>query len=161
MTEQAPVLIRPVEKRDREAVKALVSEVLKEFGFSAEVGGVERDLAEMDSRYAGSRAGFWVAELAGGVVGTVAVRPKDETVCEIKRLYLQPGLRGSGLGQRLYEHAEDFARRAGYRSIWLDSSRRFSRAHALYRRNGFKLVEHIDNAWEDDVYEKLLRTDPS
>jgi GNAT superfamily N-acetyltransferase len=147
---------RPVEERDYDALKALVAEVLGEFGFSAEVGGVERDLRELDSRYGGVRAGFWVAELAGQVVGSIAVRPKDERTCEIKRLYLRPGQRGTGLGQQLYEHAEAFARQAGYQRIWLDSSRRFYRAHALYRRNGFTLVEHLDNEWEDDVYEKTL-----
>jgi GNAT superfamily N-acetyltransferase len=152
----SPASIRPVEERDYDALKALVAEVLGEFGFSAEVGGVERDLRELDSRYGGVRAGFWVAELAGQVVGSIAVRPKDERTCEIKRLYLRPGQRGTGLGQQLYEHAEAFARQAGYQRIWLDSSRRFYRAHALYRRNGFTLVEHLDNEWEDDVYEKTL-----
>jgi GNAT superfamily N-acetyltransferase len=84
------------------------------------------------------------------------VRPKEGATCEIKRLYLRADLRGAGLGQALYEHAERFARAAGYARIWLDSSRRFARAHRLYRRNGFVLVESLDNDWEDDVYEKTL-----
>jgi putative acetyltransferase len=97
-----------------------------------------------------------VLDADGEVVGTVAIRPKDESTCEIKRLYLHPDARGGGLGQRLYEHAEAFARRAGYGRIWLDSSRRFTRARKLYERNGFELLEEVDNAWEDNVYEKRL-----
>lgn len=150
------MIIREYQPGDRDAVIALVSRVLGEFGFESNVAGVERDLREAHERYAGDRAGFWVLEDAGEVVGTVAVRPKDERTCEIKRLYLRPDVRGAGLGQRLYEHAESFARRAGYARIWLDSSRRFTRARKLYERNGFVLLEEVDNAWEDNVYEKRL-----
>ena len=148
--------LRPVEPRDRAIVARLVGEVLAEHGFTLAMGGLERDLAEAHERYAGGRAGFWVAEVDGEVVGTVAVRPKDDRVCEIKRLYLRADQRGRGLGQTLYEHAERFAREAGYEAIWLDSSRRFAKAHKLYARNGFVLLEQIDNDWEDNVYEKRL-----
>jgi GNAT superfamily N-acetyltransferase len=76
--------------------------------------------------------------------------------CELKRLYVDASARGHGLGQRLYEHAEAFARSAGYAAIWLDSSRRFTQARRLYARNGFVLLEERDNDWEDNVYEKRL-----
>jgi GNAT superfamily N-acetyltransferase len=150
------VRIRALAAADVAAVTELVAAVLGEFGFTAQVGGVERDLAEVRDRYGGATAGFWVAERDGVVVGTVAVRPKEGRTCELKRLYLRPDERGTGLGQRLYEHAEAFARATGYERIWLDSSRRFARAHKLYQRNGFVLLESLDNDWEDDVYEKRL-----
>jgi hypothetical protein len=150
--------IRALEPADVPAVTQLVVDVLGEFGFTAQVGGVERDLHEMPERYGGTTAGFWVADHAGVVVGTVAIRPKDEgRTCELKRLYVRPDQRGTGLGQRLYAHAETFARSAGYERIWLDSSRRFARAHRLYERNGFVLLESLHNDWEDDVFEKDLR----
>jgi GNAT superfamily N-acetyltransferase len=154
----AGAVLRALESADLPAVTQLVTEVLAEFGFTAQVGGVERDLREVHERYGGTTAGFWVAELGGAVVGTVAIRPKEEgRVCELKRLYVRPSQRGTGLGQRLYEHAEAFARAAGYERMWLDSSRRFARAHRLYVRNGFVLVQSLDNDWEDDVFEKDLR----
>ena len=84
------------------------------------------------------------------------MRPKQNRTCELKRLYVRADRRGYGLGQALYEHAEAFARRAGYDRIWLDSSRRFGKAHRLYERNGFVLVERLDNEWEDNVYERSL-----
>jgi GNAT superfamily N-acetyltransferase len=148
--------IRDFNTADTPAVVALVTSVLAEFGFTTKVESVERDLREASERYAGGRAALWVAEHDGEIVGTVAVRPKEAATCEIKRLYLRPDKRGAGLGQALYAHAEAFARAAGYERIWLDSSRRFQRAHKLYERNGFVLVEQIDNDWEDNVYEKQL-----
>ncbi len=150
------VTIRPYRGDDADAVRSLVAAVLAEFGFGHALGGVERDLAEIAARYGVEGAGFWVAVDDETVVGTVAIRPKEGRTCELKRLYLSPDRRGQGLGQRLYDHAEGFARSAGYDAIWLDSSRRFVGAHRLYERNGFTLVERVDNDWEDNLYEKRL-----
>jgi putative acetyltransferase len=153
------LVVRAYDVRDRAVVMRLVGDVLAEHGFTLAMGGLEQDLGEAHERYAGGRAGFWVAEIAGEVVGTVAVRPKpekDDRTCEVKRLYLRADQRGRGLGQALYEHAERFARQAGYERIWLDSSRRFAKAYKLYARNGFVLLEEIENDWEDNVYEKRL-----
>jgi putative acetyltransferase len=149
--------IRECTARDRAAVTALVEGVLAEYGFPPEqVGSLARDLDALGTLYAGPRARFWVAEVDGALVGTIAVRPKDDRTCEVKRLYLRPDQRGKGLGQALYAHAEAFARAAGYGAIWLDSSRRFAAAHRLYERNGFVLIEHVPNEWDDAVYEKRL-----
>jgi hypothetical protein len=70
---------------------------------------------------------------------------------------VNPGARGLGIGQLLYMHGETFARSAGYEKMWLDSSRRFTQARRLFERNGFVLVEELDNDWEDNVYEKASR----
>jgi putative acetyltransferase len=146
---------------DRDELTRLIVTTLAEFGFAPDMGGLDADLAAIAERYAPPRGTFVIAELEGHVVGSVAVRERiasDTGVCELKRLYVSPLARGHGLGQRLYEHAESFARAAGYRRIWLDSSRRFTAARRLYERNGFVLLEELDNDWEDNVYEKTLRT---
>jgi putative acetyltransferase len=148
--------IRPYQPADLAPVRALIAGVLHEFGFAFAVGGLESDLQAIDARYGSARAGFWVAEAAGVIGGTVAIRPKSAETCELKRLYVSVAERGSGLGQKLYAHAEACARAAGYQRIWLDSSRRFAKAHRLYARNGFVLLESLDNEWEDNVYEKEL-----
>lgn len=148
--------LRPFVQADLEAIAALIGETLTEFGFASEIGGLRADLAEAELRYSGPRAGFWVAQDAAELVGCVAIRPKDDDTCELKRLYLRRDARGRGLGQRLYAHAEAFAREAGYHRIWLDSSRRFAAARRLYERNGLVLLRELDNDWEDNVYEKSL-----
>jgi putative acetyltransferase len=149
--------IRDLAPADVPAVARLVVGTLAEFGFSSQVGGVEKDLASVLETYRAPTGGFWVAEgEAGDVVGTVAIRPKEARTCELKRLYVRTDRRGEGLGDRLYGHAEAFARRAGYDRIWLDSSRRFAKAHRLYLRHGFVLLESLQNDWEDDVFEKRL-----
>jgi GNAT superfamily N-acetyltransferase len=156
MNVESAASIRDYRPADRTSVVSLVVEVLGEFGFTTKVGGVESDLREIEERYAGAQAGFWVAEACGAIVGTAAIRPRDGETCELKRLYVRAPFRGTGLGQRLYDYAEAFARSAGYARIWLDSSRRFAKAHRLYERNGFVLLTRLDNDWEDNVYEKRI-----
>ena len=150
------VHIRDYTLSDAEPVLALILSVLAEYGFAPGIGEVHRDLELVALRYGQDRSRFWVAERNGALVGTVAVRPKDALTCELKRLYVNPAMRGLGIGQLLYLHGETFARSAGYEKMWLDSSRRFTQARLLYERNGFVLVEELDNDWEDNVYEKAL-----
>lgn len=151
-----PFVIRPFLSADVDAVTRIVVDGLAEHGLASKAEHVARDLRDAHVRYVPPEAGFWVAEIDGVVVGTVAVRAKEGRTCELKRLYLRADRRGHGDGQRLYAHAEAFARGAGYDRIWLDSSRRFDKARRLYERNGFALLEEIDNDWEDNVYEKRL-----
>lgn len=150
------ITLRALRPDDVERVLELALATLSEFGLAGNAASVRRDVEDVASTYAPPRGGFWVAELDGAVVGSVAVRPKEGRTCELKRLYLAPSARGRGLGQVLYVHAETFARAAGYDRIWLDSSRRFVAARKLYERNGFVLVAELENDWEDNVYEKAL-----
>jgi len=150
------VHIREFVADDVDGVARLVVSTLAEFGFSSQLGAVERDLSSVAETYCRPRGAFWVAEDEGAIVGTVAIRPKGAGTCELKRLYVRADCRGTGLGERLYQHAEAFARGAGYERIGLDSSRRFAKAHRLYLRNGFVLLESLDNDWQDDVFEKTL-----
>jgi putative acetyltransferase len=148
--------IRDYEAADLAVVLEIIEAALVEHGFARNVGGLRRDLETLEGRYDQARAGFWVAELHGGIVGAVALRPKDETTCELKRLYVRSAMRGYGIGRALFAHAEAFARSAGYARIWLDSSRRFKAARRLYEKSGFVLLEELANDWEDNVYEKSL-----
>jgi GNAT superfamily N-acetyltransferase len=154
--------VRDYTAADATKVLELITTILGEHGFSPDKGGLLDDLAASGERYGAPRGGFWVADLDGDVLGTVAIRPKEGDTCELKRLYVRADARRIGLGQLLYAHAEAFARGAGYQAIWLDSSRRFEKARRLYERNGFVLTAELDNDWEDNVYEKRLsaRTEP-
>ncbi|WP_084520172.1 GNAT family N-acetyltransferase [Nocardia mexicana] len=57
---------------------------------------------------------------------------------EIKRMYVEPDLRRSGIASQVLGHLEEGARRAGYRAAILDTGSKQVAAHALYEACGYR-----------------------
>jgi ribosomal protein S18 acetylase RimI-like enzyme len=56
---------------------------------------------------------------------------------ELKRLYVDPALHGSGVARALMDHAIELARRRGAQTLYLGVWRHNHRAIAFYRKYGF------------------------
>lgn len=86
----------------------------------------------------GPRSVFLVARDAAGVaVGCGALRPIDDDVAEVKRMYARPGSRA---GVRLLGELERRALGFGYRAIWLETRKVNGRAVAFYERHGYRVI---------------------
>ena len=73
--------------------------------------------------------------------GCVALRPVDASTAEMKRLYVRPAARGSGVGRALAHAAVSEARELGFSRIVLDTiAERMEQAVALYRSMGFREI---------------------
>jgi putative acetyltransferase len=102
--------------------------------------GFEAELARLPGEYAPPKGELLLALWTGQPVGCVALRPLDELICEMKRLYVQPELRAHGIGRMLVQRILEVGKTLGYRSMRLDSLPSMTAAIPLYRRFGFRDV---------------------
>jgi GNAT superfamily N-acetyltransferase len=124
----------------------LFEEYAGSLGIALDFQGFERELVELPGRYAAPGGALWLAIADGRAIGCVGLRPLRADLCEIKRLYVQPAFRGTGLGRRLAETVLAEAGRIGYRRVCLDTLPSMGGAIALYRVLGFTEIEpYCDN----------------
>ena len=71
------------------------------------------------------------------IVGSVGVDRVGDGTAELHRLYLDPAMRGRGLGEALVNTVLDWCRTHGVARLVLWSDTRFTHAHRLYLRTGF------------------------
>lgn len=93
------------------------------------------------------------------LAGTVAVRKLDNYTCEMKRLYVRPEARGTGMGKLLVEKALDEAKHLGFTKMRLDNSKSaMEKANALYKALGFYEIDRYNENFVPDAYfmEKVL-----
>jgi putative acetyltransferase len=92
-----------------------------------------------DAQVAGDGA-FVVAYLGGAAVGCGAVRRLDEATAELKRMYVDPSVRGRGIGRALIEALEREARLLGATRIVLETGTRLAPAIRLYEGMGYARI---------------------
>jgi putative acetyltransferase len=136
--------IRPIEARDDAAVAAIIRKVMPEFG--ADGPGFAFHDAEVDtmsSAYARPRCAYFVIERDGVVQGGAGVAPLDggeADVCELRKMYFLPTLRGLGAGRAAMERCLDAARAFGFKRCYIETLTGMDAAQHLYMAHGFRRI---------------------
>jgi DNA-binding MarR family transcriptional regulator/GNAT superfamily N-acetyltransferase len=98
-----------------------------------------------------------VAHLREEPIGCGAIKFHENTVGELKRMWVAQRARGLGLGRRLLEALEGKAREAGMTVIHLETNRTLIEAIELYRHSGYQEVEAFnDEPYAHHWFEKRL-----
>lgn len=133
-----PALIRNADgPGDVATARALFEEYQQSLGFSLCFQNFDEELATLPGAYAPPGGRLLLAYSGDEPTGCIALRKIGEEICEMKRLWVRPASRGTGLGRRLVEEILREARGLGYRSIRLDTLPSMTAAQALYVSLGF------------------------
>jgi putative acetyltransferase len=137
--------LRPITPADDAAVAGIIRTVMPEFGASGPGFAIhDPEVDGMCAAYDRPGAAYFVVEAGGRVLGGGGVAPLDggpEGVCELRKMYFLPELRGLGAGAALMAHCLDAARRLGHRQCYLETLRGMDAAQKLYERTGFRRLD--------------------
>ncbi|KAF2137926.1 uncharacterized protein K452DRAFT_278036 [Aplosporella prunicola CBS 121167] len=99
-------------------------------------------------------------------VGCIALRditPASSTsvshrrIAEVKRLYVRPAGRGSGVGKKLVKGILDTARQLGYAEVLLDTLPNMEGAIKLYTQSGFvETQKYYDTTLEETIFMRCV-----
>ena len=85
------------------------------------------------------------------------LRPLEDDICEIKRMYVVPDARSRGIGRALLQALEDAAREIGYRRVRLDAGPAQTHSKTLFAATGYVEIEPYNaNHIADYFAEKRL-----
>jgi len=141
----AEVVSVGADRQRLQAFERLVREYQAWLPEDLRVASLEDEIAQLIDRYGGES--LLLGYVGDRAAGCVVLHRRDPETAEIKRLYVAPAARGSGLGRALARAAIERAREAGMKRIVLDTHRsRLEAAYGLYRALGFRECEPYGEA---------------
>jgi ribosomal protein S18 acetylase RimI-like enzyme len=141
---------------DRATVESLFREYVASLAEDISFQNVDDELASLPGKYARPTGVVLLARHGDEAAGAIAYRMVEPGVAEMKRLYVRPAFRGTGLGRELAHELIEDARAQGYRTMLLDTLGSMSAARALYRDLGFAPVApYYDNPLPGVMYMAL------
>jgi GNAT superfamily N-acetyltransferase len=124
------------------ATRTLFQEYEAGLGISLCFQNFEQELKNLPGDYASPDGRLLLVVEDDELAGCIAMRKLSDGVCEMKRLFVRPGYRASGLGRFLAESIIDEARKLGYTHMRLDTiPGKMDKAIALYQSLGFGEIE--------------------
>lgn len=125
-----------------EHARTLFNEYQADLGISLCFQNFDQELANLPGDYAPPDGRLLLATAGDQLAGCIAIRKLGPGFCEMKRLFVRPTHRGTGLGRVLVNSIIDEARKLGYTHMRLDTlPGRMDRAIELYRSIGFVEIE--------------------
>ncbi len=130
--------IRKFNKGEEETVINIVEETLLSYGLLIDLEKTDVDLLDIEKYYFKNNGWFAVIEFDGNIVGSYGLFRIDDSSCELRKMYLQQGFQGKGIGHLMMNNAIEKAKELGYSSVMLETNRLLDRAIKLYEKYGFK-----------------------
>ena len=144
------IVVRPARVDELVQVGELTYEAYAAEGFVGPDDGYAAQLRDAAGR--AGEAELYVAELGGGLAGTVTFCPEGSAWCEVaaagegefRMLAVSPAARRQGVAAALTSACIERARELGYLALVLCSMTSQTKAQRLYERLGFRRTPALD-----------------
>jgi len=137
------IMLKIVEANTKELIenaKGLIREYAQSLEFDLGFQDFAMEMENFPGQYASPRGCLYVALDENEPIGCVALRDIGQGICEMKRLYVRPYVRGQKVGKLLAEIVIKAARDMGYDFMRLDTIPSMKQANMLYNALGFKQI---------------------
>lgn len=143
---------------DIEATRRLFSAYKDFLGIDLTFQDYDEEFATLPGKYSPPAGELLLARDPDGMaIACVRLHPLDaERCCEVKRLFVTPAGRGTGVGKALVEAIINTAHGLGYREMRLDTLTSMTQAISIYRKCGFIPMEaYYHNPIRDSQFMQL------
>lgn len=131
--------MRKYRNQDKELIIKMIDSIYQEYGDSIYLQDADSDLLDIEANYL-NHGEFWVTTSDDDtqVIGCIAIKHgEDNNIAWLKRFYLLPEFRGSGIAQKMHDTAIQWCSKNGITEVHLWSDTRFKRAHLFYQKNSY------------------------
>src|SRR5687767_11437128 len=148
----AEVCVRLGTTEDARVVAELILEAFAPFEAEYTAGAFEYTTPKAEQiRPRFDEGPIWIAEVGGEAVGTVSGLPDSERFY-IRSMAIKPSVQRAGIGQRLLDALESYAREQGFEKLYLYTTYVLPGARRLYEKNGFYVLRETQpEEWFDMV----------
>lgn len=129
----------------------MFEEYAEELGIDLCFQGFTEELASLPGKYGPPRGGLVVVFDEEAPIACGALRELDADTVELKRIYVRPSHRGTGLGRTITLDLMAKSRDLGYTIVRLDTLRRLSPAVHLYESLQFVEIQPYNFNPEPDI----------
>jgi len=137
-------ILRPIEPRDDATIAKSIRTVMPAFGADGPGFAIhDAEVDTMSTAYSRPRSRYFVIEADGAVQGGAGIAPLDggaADVCELRKMYFLPTLRGRGAGKAAIDRCLEAARGFGFRRCYIETLTGMDAAQKLYLANGFERI---------------------
>lgn len=140
---------RKITEDDNSTIASIIRNNLEQFGL--DIPGTayyDEGLDHLSECYKDARSGYYVlVDDNGRVVGGIGYSsfPMMRETAELQKLYLDPSVKGEGLGYGMIRYVEEQMRSSGFRRSYLETHDNLQAAIHIYEKSGYLEIEKPEN----------------
>ena len=152
------IIIRPYREEDipyvidrqlslYESERQFTSEIWKNY--------LTQGVLSLVDKFDAARDSIFILECDGNAAGCAAITHTEENVAQLRYFFLEPEMRGLGVGTKLLNQALDFCREKQYAHVFLWTVSAQESARLLYGKAGFCITKTSESSdWGATVLEE-------